>query len=151
MESGESLEQLGAGVGLIMTMVIALGIALIPQIIINLLLTSILKGIPEQYRQTSPLMIWLLLVPCVNVILGFFVYPKIPDSFRAYFAAQGDHSHGDCGQTLGWAIPVLFLASVIPYLGCVTAVIGLVLLIIYLIKQFELKKIVEGGSSASAV
>ncbi|ANM29574.1 hypothetical protein ABI59_08280 [Acidobacteria bacterium Mor1] len=136
---------------MLMALLIGFGIALIPQIIINLLLTSLLNGIPEQYRRTSPLMIWLLLVPCVNLILGFFVYPKLPESFRAYFDAQGDQSHGDCGQTLGWAIPILFLTAMIPYLGCVTAIVGLVILIVYMIKLFELKKLVQSGSSTSAI
>jgi hypothetical protein len=56
-------------------------IFLIIAILICLFLSSCLKRIPEEHRQQSPGMVWLLLIPCFAVVWNFFVYPKIAESF----------------------------------------------------------------------
>jgi hypothetical protein len=103
------------------------------------LLQECYKRIPPQFRKQQPNMVWLLLIPCFAIIWNFFVFPPLSKSFKAYFDSVNRTDVGDCQQSIGLAYAICSVASVIPYLGCVTGLAALVLLIIYLIKTNELK------------
>ena len=104
------------------------------------LLSGCLKRIPPPYRQQEPNMVWLLMIPLVNIVWNFFVYPNLSRSYQAYFAAQGRTDVGDCGAGIGLAYCICAAVSFIPYLGMLTGIAALVLLIMYLIKAIDLKK-----------
>ena len=97
------------------------------------------QRVPPAFRKLDPALVWLLLIPCFNSIWNFFVYPKLSDSFAAYFQSIGDNSVGDCGRGLGLAYSICCVVSIIPFLGCLTGLASLVLLILYLVKANELK------------
>lgn len=121
------------------------------------LLSDALKHLPPAYRQQQPEMVWLLLIPLFNLVWNFFVYPKIADSYKAYFAAQAggavptpmpgalpnlnyQTSPGDdCGRGIGLAYSICAAIAVIPYVGACTGIAALVLLIIFLVKISGLK------------
>ena len=84
-------------------------------------------------------MVWLLMIPLVNIVWNFFVYPKISESFQSYFNAQGRTDVGDCGKSLSMTFCILACTSVIPYLGACTGLAALVIWIIVLVKFSGLK------------
>jgi hypothetical protein len=125
---------------------ITFAIVLAIEIVVCLILSNALSRIPQQFRQIEPGMVWLLLIPCFNVVWNFFVFPKVARSYRAYFASRGDDSHGDCGETLGWWYAGVYVGTVVPCLNYLAGPAALILLIILLVKFSGLKNhVVEGG------
>ncbi|RMD79934.1 MAG: hypothetical protein D6820_07465, partial [Lentisphaerae bacterium] len=61
---------------------------------------KIYSRIPEEYRELNPVLVWLLFVPCFNLIWIFFVFPRLATSLKNYFDDIGDESVGDCGRAL---------------------------------------------------
>lgn len=96
--------------------------------------------IPPPYREGESWHAWLLLVPFVNLVMPFFVHPRISRSYRNYLAAWNIHDAGDCGEQLGLACAVCTACSVVPYLGLLAAMAGVVLVIVYIVKLNGLKK-----------
>jgi hypothetical protein len=119
------------------------GISFLVSIVINAFICYLLqecyKRIPPQFRKQQPGMVWLLLIPCFSIIWNFFVFPPLSKSFKAYFDSVNRTDVGDCQQSIGLGYAICCAVSLIPYLGCLTGLAALVLLIIYLIKTNELK------------
>lgn len=134
-------------IGLVVIVIIAVAIA----ILICWYLSSCLKRVPPQFRRQEPGLVWLLLIPCFPIIWNFFVYPKIAESYQAYFDSVGRTDVGDCGRSLAmWyciltviGLPAGFVLSLIPILGplasCVMSLATLVLWIMFLVKAGSLK------------
>ena len=124
-------------------------------IFILYLLYKLLDALPPQYRLMEPGLVWLLLIPCFNLIWNFFVYPRIARSYQNYFYAHGRTDVGDCGATLGVWFSVCHVLISIPCVNYITGIFCgpamLVLLIIYLIKLHELKRQIPSGKTASAM
>jgi uncharacterized membrane protein len=97
------------------------------------------QRIPPGFRKLDPGLVWLLLIPCFNVVWNFFVFPNLANSFKAYFDSIGDSSVGDCGQALGFGYAICCAASIVPFVGCLTGSASLVLLILFLVKANDLK------------
>jgi hypothetical protein len=129
-------------------LVAMLGIALIIgfgiAIVICFLLSDALKRLPKEFRKMEPGMVWLLLIPCFNMVWNFFVFPKISESYSAYFAVQGRNDVGDAGGRLGLAYAICVPCGLIPCVGYVASLAALVLLIIYLVKITKLKNQIAG-------
>lgn len=119
------------------------GFAILISIAINVLICYLLqqsfKRIPPEFRKQQPGMVWLLLIPCFSIVWNFFVFPPLSKSFKAYFDSIQRTDVGDCQEGVGLAYSICCAASIIPYLGCLTGVTALVLLIIFLIKTNDLK------------
>jgi hypothetical protein len=122
---------------------IIIGSVLIIPVIINVVICLFLqesfKRIPPEFRKQQPGMIWLLVIPCFSLVWNFFVFPRLSQSFKAYFSSVNRTDVGDCQENIRIAYSVCCVATVIPYLGCLADIGALVLLIIYLIKTNELK------------
>lgn len=139
-------------------LLIGLGI----QAFICYLLSDALKRLPPEFRKQEPNMVWLLMIPLFSLVWNFFVYPKISESYQAYFAAQnGNIPNGnpnlnyqntmiqqDTGQGIGLAYCICCCCGIIPYLGACIGLAALVLLIIYLVKLSGLKAQIPPGISS---
>jgi hypothetical protein len=119
--------------------VIPVLIATIVNIVVCILLRESFNRIPPQFRKQEPGMVWLLLIPCFSVVWNFFVFPRLSQSFKAYFDSVNRTDVGDCHGSIGLAYSICCAVSVVPYLNCLTGICALVLLIIYLVKINELK------------
>lgn len=108
------------------------------------LLFSFLRALPAEYRLMEPPMVFLLLIPCFNLVWNFFVYPQISRSYQNYFRDHGRHDVGSCGEGIGIAYGVCAVLVSIPCLNYITGIFCgpamLVLLIIYLAQLHGLKK-----------
>jgi len=108
-------------------------------IVLIFLLYNDFTHIPRGFRKLEPSLVWLLLIPCFNLVWNFFVFPRMSDSFKAYFDSIGDTSVGNCGRDLGLGYAICSAASMIPFVGCLTGIASLALFIIFLVKANELK------------
>ena len=149
------------GAAICVGLVIGLGI----QAIVCYYLSEALKRRPPEYRRQEPGMVWLLMIPLFNIVWNFFVYPKISESYQAYFAAQAGMGqgmvptpgfnpalnyqtvgpNGDCGRGLALAFCILSCTSIIPYVGACTGLAGFIIWIIYLVKLSGFKAQVPMG------
>ena len=108
-------------------------------IVLIFLLYTDFTRVPPGFRKLEPGLVWLLLIPCFNLVWNFFVFPRVSESFKAYFDSVGDASVGNCGRDLGLGYAACTAASLIPFVGCLTGIASLVLFILYLIKANKLK------------
>ncbi len=125
------------GLGVVVCVSIAIAI------VVCFLISDALKRLPPSFRKMEPPMVWLLLIPCFSLVWNFLVFPKVSESYSAYFAAQGRTDVGDAGRGIGLAYAICVACSIIPCVGYVTGAASLVLLIIYLVKITGLKNQVQ--------
>jgi hypothetical protein len=128
-----------AGLGILAIAGISILVAIAINVLICYLLQRCYDRIPPQFRKQQPGMVWLLLIPCFHIVWNFFVFPPLSKSFKAYFDSIDRTDVGDCQESIGLAYSVCAAVSIIPYVGCLTGIASLVLLIIYLIKTNDLK------------
>jgi len=128
-----------AGLSILALVGISILVSLAIHAFICYLLYRCYDRIPPQFRRQQPAMVWLLMIPCFAIVWNFFVYPPLSKSFKAYFDSINRTDVGDCQESIGLAYSICGVASLVPYLGCLTGVGALVLLIIYLIKTNDLK------------
>ena len=123
----------------IIVIVVALIIRLAIAIVIAVLISGCYAQIPQQYREMEPGMVYLIIIPCFDLVWTFFVTLRLSQSFQKYFAAHGRLDVGDCGYQLGLWYSICRVASAIPCVNSVAGPAGLVLLILYLVKIMGLK------------
>lgn len=114
-------------------------IGLIINAVICYFISSWLGKVPAAHRKLEPGLVWLLMIPCFPVVWNFFVFLRVPESFKSYFDAQGRTDVGDCGRSIGLAYAICVACSFIPFVNYLTGPASLVLLIISLVKFNELK------------
>jgi hypothetical protein len=108
-------------------------------IVVIFLVYTDFQRVPSAFRKLEPSLVWLLVIPCFNLVWNFYVFPGLADSFKAYFDSVGESSVGNCGRDVGLGYAVCSAASLIPFVGCLTGVATLALLILFLVKANELK------------
>ena len=138
-------------IGIITTFLIIALIAIAIKFVINIAICALhyscLSRLPAEHRKMEPWQVWLLLIPFFNFFWNFIVYQKIPESYHAYFAANGIEGNGDCSKNLGLWYAICTIGALVPCLGYLAAPASLVLLIIFLVKEFELRgKIPRAGA-----
>ncbi len=112
-------------------------------------LSTCLKRVPPEFRKQEPGMVWLLLIPCFNLVWNFFVHPKLAQSYQAYFASIGRTDVGDCGYGIALAYSIATVCCLVPILNYLAGLATLVLLIVWLIKASELKNAIPVDPSAA--
>lgn len=103
------------------------------------LVSKCYKAIPAKHRAMEPGMVWLLMIPCFNIIWNFWVYQGLSKSYKAYFDSEGDNTVGDCYAQMALIYCIVNCFRVIPYLGILAWLGAVVLLIVYLVKVYDLK------------
>jgi hypothetical protein len=93
-------------------------------------------------------MVFLMLIPCVNLVMAFIVFPKIAAGFKSYFDAQGRTDVGDCGQQLALFYAISIVCCVVPYLNFIAGIAALVLMIVLLVKFMGYKSEILAGAGA---
>jgi hypothetical protein len=113
------------------------------------LLYKALDAVPPEFREMEPSMVWLLLIPCFNLVWNFFVYTRVARSYQNYFHEHGRFNVGDCGAGIGIGYSVCVVLVSIPCVNYVTGIFcgpaALVLQIIYLVKLYGYKRDLESA------
>jgi hypothetical protein len=127
----------GAGMGeVIIIIVCSLIVAAAIAVLIFFLLTLYrnLGLIKPKNRSMKPGKVWLNLIPLFG--LGWMIYTVIAlkNSNKREFEERKIQVEGNYGYGIGLTYAVLMCASIIPYLGTLSALAGLVFFIIYWVK-----------------
>ena len=129
----------------LIVMFISMAIALAIKVAICAVLYISVSRIPPEHHKIQPGLIWLLLIPLFDLFWNFFVFLRVPESFQSYFQSQGRTDVGDCGRGVGQWYAICAVAGLVPCVNWIAAPAALVLLIIFLVKAFDLRgKILSG-------
>jgi hypothetical protein len=145
----ESMANPYAGVGIVAVIfgfiLMMVLISVVVGAVICYFVFTLYKAVPARFRQMEPGLVWLLLIPVFNFVWSFFVFPKLSKSYELALQAGGDSSAGNCNASLALAYAIcnaavgvcMFLRTLC--LVTPVAIAALVILIIYLVKMFDLK------------
>jgi hypothetical protein len=113
----------------------AIIIGLIPTIFYLLTLQNTMNEVSPHNRQMNPGQVWLMLIPFFGMVWQFIMVNRIADSLRAEFSERNIPVEEDRpGASIGVAYCVLFCCGIIPLLGTLASIAGLVCWIIYWVK-----------------
>ena len=131
-------------------MAIAVFVALAIQAAICYVVSEHYKVIPAGLRKMEPGQVWLMMIPLFNLYWVFPVFLGLSESYQAAFAARGRTDLGDCSRQVALWYCISMACSIVPCLNYIAGPAALVLLIIYLIKASEYKKLLLTNPSAIA-
>lgn len=131
--SPEQIKGLIAGAGLMVVLGIV-AVVLVVFIFYLLTLQRAMSRCSPECRAMEPGLVWLALIPCVNLVWQFFIVINVAKSLGAEFQKRGVAEEERPGQSLGLAMCILNAVSIIPYLGCLTGLAGFICWIIYWVK-----------------
>lgn len=125
----------GAGAfGLLVGMLIGFAIILIPLVFYVLTLQKALNRCAPESRAMEPALLWLLLIPCVGFIWHFFVVLNMAKTLGAEFQKRGLPEEAEPGKKLGLIMCGLMCGGIIPIIGLLFSLGGLVCWILYWLK-----------------
>ena len=127
-----------AGPAVIIILFVLIG--LIPAIFYLITLQDTLKRVKQKNRTIEPGQVWLNLIPFFSIVWQFIMINRIADSLKAEFNERGITVKEDRpGAQLGVTYCILNLCAIVPVLGGLAALGGLVCWIIYWVKMAEYK------------
>ncbi len=136
----------GAAIGgmVVIIILIAIAIGLIPVIFYLLTLQKTLKAVSPENRKMPPSNVWLVLIPFFGLVWQFIIVNRIADSLKAEFEKRNIKVEEDRpGYSIGLAYCILYCCGIIPFLGILAAIAGLVCWIIYWVKIADYKNKLE--------
>jgi hypothetical protein len=116
----------------VFVVLIAIGIAI--QVFFLLTLSRCLAKCDPESRTMEPSYVWLNFIPCFGTVWMFVTVIRVADSLRNEFDYRGRYVDDDYGKNLGITYNVLFLLGIIPYIGTLFSIGGLVCWIVYWVK-----------------
>jgi hypothetical protein len=116
-------------------------IGFIVLIFFTLTLVNCLKKVKEENRAMKPGLIWLNLIPIFCWFWIFYIIVKLNVSLEKEFASRNiSSSVKGYGYKIGLAWAILMWCSIIPSIGQITTIAGIVCWIIYWIKVSKCSK-----------
>ncbi len=82
-------------------------VVLVIAIFFLLTLQRALSRVAPRNRLMEPGMVWLMLIPCFNIIWQFFIVTRVPGSLRNEFRDRNQDDGSDYGKGVGLAYAVL--------------------------------------------
>jgi hypothetical protein len=117
---------------------------LLPAIFYILTLQGTLNKCAPISRTLDPGMVWLYIVPLVNLVFHFFIVIGMAKSLRNEFNRRGlPVAEAQPGYSIGIAMCICACCSIIPLLGLLAAIAHLVLWIMYWVKIAEYSRMLE--------
>lgn len=130
----EDAQSVGYAVGAIVGVLIAVGILLIPGIFYLLTLQKALNRCSPENRAMNPGMVWLMFIPLFNIVWHFIIVLNMAKSLGAEFGKRGIAEEPEPGKKLGLAMCILACCGIIPIVGILASLGGLVCWIMYWVK-----------------
>ena len=125
----------GAGMaGVFLGVLIVCAVLLIPFIFYLLTLQKALNRCAPENRAMAPGLVWLMLIPFVNLVWHFFVVINMAKSLGAEFQKRGIAEEPEPGKMLGLIMCILAVCGIIPLLGILCSLGSFVCWIIYWVK-----------------
>jgi hypothetical protein len=112
---------------ILVVVAVIFGISLIPMIFFLLTLQNTLNAISFENRKMEPSLVWLSLIPLFGLVWQFIIVDRMAGSLQAEFAKRGMATEEvRPGNSIGLAYCILFCCSLIPFLGYITSIAGLI-------------------------
>lgn len=119
-------------------------LCLLPTIFYLLTLQKALGKCAPGVRTMEPGLVWLNLIPLVNLVFNFFIVFALSDSLRGEYARRGLAApEAEPGKGLGLAMCICMCCGIIPFLGILASLAGLVLWIMYWVKIAEYSRMLD--------
>ena len=116
---------------LLITIFFLLPLWLLPMIFFLLTLQKALQLCSIQNRIGDPSQVWLMLIPVFNLVWQFILVSHISTSLGNEFRSRNIQKEPEPGKSIGLAFCILTVCSIIPFLGFLTAIGGLICWIMY--------------------
>lgn len=111
---------------------------ILPVVYYLLMLQGVLKEISHENRKMPPEQVWLSLIPLFGIIWQYFIVIRLADSLALEFKKRNIWTEEKRpGYNIGIVYCILLSAGIIPYLGFLSALGGLVCWVIYWTKINE--------------
>lgn len=121
---------------------------LTPMILYLMNLQKALEQVSPDLRTTSPGSVWLLLIPVFGIVWNFLLVGHIADSLRAeYHRRNIPVNEQRPGYNTGLTMSILQACGLIPYIGSLASIAGLVFWIIYWVKTHGYRTQLESNPS----
>lgn len=131
---GDALSSAGI-VGLALTILLfTMVISLLPTIFYLISLQKAFTRCQPKNRAMEPGLVWLMLIPIFSTIWHFFVVINLSESLHREFTDRSLEAEPFPGKSIGLAMCILNVCSIIPYLGILAGLAGFVCWIIYWVK-----------------
>lgn len=105
-----------------------------------LTLQNTLKELSIENQKMPPGNVWLMLIPVFGLVWGFIVVNRIADFLKAEFAKRNIQVAEDRpGYSIGITYCILYACSIIPVLGALAVIGGLICWIIYWVRIADYK------------
>ena len=115
-------------------LLIVFAIALLPLIFYCLTIQKAMNRCSPENRAMAPGMVWLLLVPLVNIIWHFFVVMNVAKSMAAEYQKRGLAVEPNPGQNIGLVMCIAACCGFVPIVNLLAAPTAFVCWIIYWVK-----------------
>jgi len=136
-------DEAGVVVAIVMVIVFIL-ILYIPWIFYLVSMHKALNRVAPERRKTTPLIIWLNLLPLVNLVTHFFMVSGIADSLAdEYYYRNLPLADQRPGYTMGLVTSILLVLSMIPWLGMLFSMGALVTWIIYWVQIADFSRTIS--------
>ncbi|MDE1161552.1 MAG: hypothetical protein PW792_06345 [Acidobacteriaceae bacterium] len=123
---------------------VVMGVFLLPKIFYILTLQKALKKCAPETRTMEPALLWLFLIPLVDMVFHFFIVMAMSQSLRNEFGRRGVYPpEPEMGQTLGIGMCVAACCMVVPFLGALAFLAYFVLWIMYWIKIANFSRMLD--------
>ena len=130
----------GLGASEIIVVFVVLLLLILPRILYLVTLQKTLEKISPENRAIPPSNVWLELIPLFNLVWQFLNVINISDSLKKEFESKGIKTDEPRpAYSIGIAFCVLSCCSIIPFLGFLAAIAGLICWIIFWVKVSNYK------------
>jgi hypothetical protein len=126
-------------------LIVVLLIVLVVAIFYLLTLQKALSRVSPRNRTMEPGMVWLMLIPCVNLVWQFFIAIRVPESLRNEFRARGRDDGSDYGKSIALTQAILGIVSSVisngsraagseaaPIGSCISGILSLIGLVLFI-------------------
>ena len=124
----------GLGFAELIVISVMMAVFLIPMIFYLLTLQKAFERCSPENRALSSGLIWLLLIPLFNLVWNFIVVSRLSKSLQNEFAKRNISVGSQPGRSVGLAMCILMIGSLIPYIGILMTLAGVICWIVYWVK-----------------
>jgi hypothetical protein len=128
----------------LLILLIVFGCFLLPIIFYILTLQKALRKCAPQSRTLEPGLVWLYLIPIVNLVIAFIIVLGMAKTLRNEFNRRGMQvPDREPGQATGLAMAICACCGIVPILGIFALVAHVVLWIVYWVKIAEYSRMLD--------
>jgi len=115
--------------------IVGVFLGILPLIFYLITLQKTLSQVSPENRKMPPSNVWLTFIPLFGLAWQFVIVSKIASSLKSEFNSRDIKiDSNNPGYGIGIAYSILFCASIIPFLGMVASIAGLICWILYWVK-----------------